>query len=153
MARKKVFIDLEASAAVGLAAFIEELGGEVSGISISHVDSLNRDKLKTLPKEVFVAVGDGQPFELANILNKNKPDFYIGGSEHVGLVASLGILPISVENKILYGYEGAVQLIRAILKLEKRTGFADYLAENTKLPYKEPWLKKSANWYIKQEVK
>lgn len=153
LARKKVFIDLEASAAVGLAAFIEELGGEVSGISISHVDSLNKDKLKALPKEVFIAVGDGQPFELANILNKNKPDFYIGGSEHVGLAASLGILPISVENKILYGYEGAVQLTRAILKLEKRTGFADYLAENTKLPYKEPWLKKSTNWYIKQEVK
>ncbi len=153
LARKKVFIELDASAAAGLAGFIEELGGEVSGISVSHIDSLNRDTLKVLPGEVFFAVGDGQPFELANILNKNKPDFYIGGSEHAGLAASLGILPISVTGKILYGYEGAVQLTQALQKLEKRTGFADFLADNTKLPYRESWLKKSANWYIKQEVK
>ncbi|GEM_PF-276863 len=153
LAHKKVFINLEAPAAAGLAAFLEELGGEVTGVFISHVDNLNQDKLKALPKEVFVAIGDGQPFELANILLKNKPDFYIGGSEHAGLAAGLGILPISLANKILYGYEGAVQLIQAIVKLEKRTGFVDYLAENTKIPYKESWLKKSANWYIKQEVK
>lgn len=153
LARKKVFIDLETGAAAGLAAFIEELGGEVSGISVSHIDSLSRDKLKEVPEEVFFTVGDGQPFELANLLNKNKPDYYIGGSEQAGLAASLGILPISVTNKILYGYEGAAQLIRAIMKQEKGTGFSDYLAENTKPPYKESWLKKSANWYIKQEVK
>lgn len=153
LARKKVFVGLNAGAAAGLVEFIEELGGEVIGIAFSHIDRLNQDKLKTLPKEVFIEVGDGQPFELANLFLKNKPDFYIGGVEHAGLAASLGILPISVTNKILYGYEGAVQLIQAILKLEKRTGFADYLAENTKHPYKEPWLKRSANWYIKQEVK
>lgn len=153
LARKKVFLDIDISAAAGLAEFIEELGGEVSGISISHIDSLNRNKLKELSKEVLFTVGDGQPFELVNILYKNKPDFYIGGSEHTGLVASLGILPIAVNSKILYGYEGAIQLIQAILKAEKRTGFAAYLAENTKEPYRESWLKKSANWYIKQEVK
>ncbi len=153
LAQKKVFIDLEASTVAGLAAFLEELGGEVTGICVSHIDSLNRDKLKILPKEVFVVIGDGQPFELANILRKNKPDFYIGDSEHAGLAATLGILPISMTNKILYGYEGAAQLIKTILKLEKRTGFVDYLAQNTKSPYRESWLKKSANWYIKQEVK
>ncbi len=153
LARKKVFIALDAGAAAGLVEFIEELGGEVTGIAFSHIDRLNQDKLKTLPKEVFIKVGDGQPFELANLLVKNKPDFYIGGVEHTGLAASLGILPISVANKILYGYEGAIQLIQAILKLEKRRGFVDYLAENTKHPYKESWLKRSANWYIKQEVK
>ncbi len=153
LVRKKVFIDLNIGAATGLVEFIEELGGEVSGIAFSHIDRLNQDKLKTLPKEVFIKVGDGQPFELANLLVKNKPDFYIGGVEHAGLAASLGILPISVTNKILYGYEGAIQLIQAILKLEKRRGFVDYLAENTKHPYKESWLKRSSNWYIKQEVK
>ncbi len=153
LARKKVFIELEAGAAAELAVFIEELGGEVTGISISHIDSLNQDKLKALAKEVFVVIGDGQPFELANILLKNKPDFYIGGSEHSGLAGSLGILPVSVTNRGLYGYEGAVEFIRTIIKLGERKGFGDYLAENTKHPYKESWLKKSANWYIKQEVK
>lgn len=153
LARRKVFIDLDVSKAVELAAFIEELGGEVTGISISYIDSLNQDKLKGLPGEVLVAIGDGQPFELANILQKNKPDFYIGEPEHAGLASSLGILPIPVTNRILFGYEGAVELIKIIIKLEKRPGFVDYLAENTKLPYKESWLKKSANWYIKQEVK
>lgn len=153
LAGKKVFIDLNAGAAAGLVEFIEGLGGEVTGLAFSHIDRLNQDTLETLPKELFIKVGDSQPFELANLFVKNKPDFYIGGVEHAGLAASLGILPISVTNKILYGYEGAIQLIQAILKQEKRTGFVDYLSENTKHPYKESWLKRSANWYIKQEVK
>ena len=150
---KKVFIDLSTSVAIELASFIEELGGEVSGISIGHIDNLNLDKLKALSKEVFVQIGDGQPFELANILLKNKPDYYIGDFDHVGLISKIGILPISVTNKILYGYEGAIELIKSIQKLEKGKGFVNYLSKNTKIPYKETWLKKSANWYIKQEVK
>ncbi|QHQ59990.1 oxalate:formate antiporter [Anaerocolumna sedimenticola] len=153
LARKKVFIDLELSVAAGLAEFVEELGGKVSGISVSHIDSLNKEWLKVLPEDVLIIAGDGQPFELANLLNKNKPDFYIGGTEQAGLAASLGIIPITVTNKILYGYEGAIQLIQAILKVEKRTGFVDYMALNSSIPYRESWLKKSANWYIKQEVK
>jgi len=150
---KKIFIDLPTSVAIELIGFIEELGGEVTGISISHIDNLNRDKFKVLSKEVFVKIGDGQPFELVNILLKNKPDFYIGNTDQVGLVSKLGISPISVTNKTLYGYEGAIELIRSFQKLEKRKGFVNYLSENTKLPYKETWLKKSSNWFIKQEVK
>lgn len=148
---KKVFIELQTSVAIELAKFIGELGGEVTGIAVSHIDDLNKENLKALPDELTVKVGDGQPFETANMLIKNKPDFYIGGSGNVSWVSKLGILPISVEKKILYGYEGALELIESFKKAEKRRRFTDYLAENTELPYSEAWLKKNANWYIKQE--
>ncbi len=149
----KVYVDLNTSQAVSIAGLIEELGGELVGVTVSHIDDLNKSNLKEFEKEVFVGVGDGQLFELANILSKNKVDYYIGDSGKAAWLTSLGILPISVTNKILYGYQGIIEFIKTIKRAQRGKNFSDYLSENTKTPYKEAWLKRSTNWYIKQEVK
>lgn len=150
---KKVYIEAPIHVAASLAGLIEELGGEVTGLSIDHVDTVNCAALKGLSEHLPVKVGEGQPFELVNILLKNKPDYYVGTSAHASLAGKLGILPISLENKILYGYEGVVELIQSFQQADKRKSLVDYLAENTELPYTQSWTNKNVNWYIKQEVK
>lgn len=149
----KVYIDLNLSTAAPFAGLIEELGGELAGVTLSHIDDLNKDNLKAFHKDIYVSIGDGQPFELANILTKNKADYYIGESGKTGWITSLNILPISIENKTLYGYEGIKDFINAINRAKRSRKFSDYIAQNTTLPYKETWIGKSTNWYIKQEVK
>lgn len=150
---KKVYIEAPIYVAEALAGLVEELGGEVTGLSIDHVDTVNCAVLKGLPENLPVKVGEGQPFELVNTLLKNKPDYYIGTSAHAPLVGKLGILPISLENKILYGYEGVLELIQSFHKADKRKSLVDYLTENAKLSYTQSWMSKNVNWYIKQEVK
>jgi nitrogenase molybdenum-iron protein alpha chain len=142
---KTVYIEAPIYVAVSLAGLVEELGGEVTGLSIDHVDPFNCASLKGLPENLQIKVGEGQPFELVNILLKNKPDYYVGISAHAPLVGKIGILPISLENKILYGYEGVLELIQCFQKAEKRRGLVNYLTENTELSYTQSWANKSVN--------
>jgi nitrogenase molybdenum-iron protein alpha chain len=149
----RVYVDLNTQKAIAFVELIHELGGELAGITLSHVDDLNKVELNKIEKGVNVRIGDGQPFEIANILSKNKVDYYIGDSGKVGWLALIKVLPISVENKIVYGYEGVVQFIQAIKRAKRSSKFNEYIADNAWNPYKESWLGKSTNWYIKQEVK
>lgn len=149
----KIYVDLRTSQAVSVAGLIEELGGELSGVTLSHIDDRNKGCLKRFEKDTMIEIGDGQPFELANILSKNEADFYIGEGGKTSWLTSLNILPISVENKTLYGYEGIIEFIKAIERAKRSRHFSEYLSQNTVTPYKESWLGKSTNWYIKQEVK
>lgn len=149
----KIYVDLRTLQAISIAGFIEELGGELAGVTISHIDDINKNYLKEIPKDVYIGIGDGQFFEIANILTKNPVDYYITDSGKTSWTSSIPTIPISVENKILYGYEGIIDFIKAIHRAKRGKAFSEYLSENTKLPYKNTWLGKSTNWYIKQEVK
>jgi nitrogenase molybdenum-iron protein alpha chain len=147
---RKIFISLPTDEAAETALFLHSLGAEITGISIDFADETNRESLDRLPAELFVHVGNGQIYELAGIFSKNPPDFYI--AENPAWAAEFGIIPLSVRQFALYGYEGAEELAAAIGRAEHRC-FADYLNKNLKSPYKEGWLKKNPNWHIKQEVK
>lgn len=150
---KTVFIGLPTRAAVETAIFLQSLGFEITGLSIPYVDALNKDILSKLPEDLFIKIGEGQPFELANILADKKPDFYISTAGLTAWTASLGVIPISIENLTLYGYSGAHELIERLAEAEKSNGLAIYLHERSNFVYKQSWLKKSADWHIKQEVK
>ncbi|GHV27988.1 nitrogenase [Spirochaetia bacterium] len=152
LAGKGVFLALPAGEAVEAALFLKDLGAEITGISIDSADGTIAGALERLPSDVFVHVGNGQPFELAAIFSKNRPDFFVAGTS-AAWAAGFGALPVSVEHQTLYGYGGAEELIRAIKDAEKLRGYADYLFANGQHPYKEAWLKKSANWHVKLEVK
>jgi nitrogenase molybdenum-iron protein alpha chain len=152
LAGKKVFLVLPTEEAAETALFLRDLGAEIIGISVDSADGTNVGALERLPADLFVHVGNGQPFELANIIGKNRPDFFVAGRD-AAWAAGFGVLPISVERQALYGYAGAEELLRSMLTAEKLRGFGDYLFANGQHPYKEAWLKKSANWHLKLEVK
>ncbi|OPJ60936.1 nitrogenase component 1 [Clostridium chromiireducens] len=149
----KIYIDLKTSKATSLVSLIKNLGGEVIGITIDEVDKVNKNKLEELKYDLPVHVGSGQIFEIANILNKLKPDIYIGEAKKTAWVSKLGIIPISIGNVALYGFDGGKKLVDLINKSIKNRELIDSVAANSDLQYKDAWLKKSTNWYIKQEVK
>lgn len=149
----KIYLDLHTSIATSLKYLIKELGGEVVGITVDEVDKVNKGKLEDLKYDLPVHVASGQPFEIANILNKLKPDVYIGESGKTAWVSKLGIIPISIGNVALYGFNGGKNLVDLIKKSIKNKELINNIAQNGKLQYKDTWLKKSTNWYIKQEVK
>ncbi|MFW2486951.1 nitrogenase component 1 [Clostridium chromiireducens] len=149
----KIYIDLKTSKATSLVSLIKNLGGEVIGITIDEVDKVNKNKLEELKYDLPVHVGSGQLFEIANILNKLKPDIYIGEAKKTAWVSKLGIIPISIGNVALYGFDGGKKLVDLINKSIKNRELIDSVTANSDLQYKDAWLKKSTNWYIKQEVK
>lgn len=149
----KIYIDLKTSKAIALASLIKELGGEVIGITIDEVDEINRKKLETLKYDIDIHVASGQIFETANILNDLKPSIYIGEVGKTSWVSQYGIIPITIDNIVIYGFNGGKNLVSVINKALKNKKLIDNIANNSDEFYKKTWLKKSKNWYIKQEVK
>ena len=151
----RVYLSLGTAAAFGLLELVREFGGEVAGITVSHLDQLHCRRLQELAgryPDLPVHVADGQPFEELSIIKRLAPDLYLGDSAHLGQVGRLGIAALSLENAPILGYRGLAWLARRIsLALENRS-FGAALAAIA-LPYRQAWYRRSPNWHIKQEVK
>lgn len=153
---KNVFLDITLSQAVNFTEFIEKLGGKVVGLAVPYVDIKNREyteKLNTLIKATPIVVANGQLFEKANVLSKKKADIYIGSEGDLSFAAEQGSLPISLSKSAILGYEGVNRFIKQIEKTEAAKEIRDRLSEKADKLYKDTWLKKNSNWYVKQEVK
>lgn len=156
LAGKNVFLDITLAKAANFTWFVEKLGGTVTGIAIPYVDLNNRgyvEKLDSLTKITPVIIANGQPFEKANVISKKQVDYYIGEEANVSFAAEQGSIPVSLEHTAILGYEGVRQFIRQIEKAEAGQGIRDFVLEREDKFYKNTWLKKSSNWYVKQEVK
>ena len=148
---KKVFLDANMSDLPRLANLIGRLGGVVAGFSVKTIDLNNRSFLQRLDSITPLApviVGSGQYFEKANALSKIQPDYYISQNGNVGFAADLNIIPVSLQNIVLFGYEGLFQIVNAI----KNASIFNKQNSGSGL-YLESWLKKSGGWYVKQETK
>jgi len=151
----KVYISLSSSNAFSVLDLVEELGGEVTGLTITHLDRLHvrhLDELTTRNPSLQIHVSDGQAFEEVSILRKLSPDLYLGDSTHLGQVARLGIPVVSLESLALVGYSGVVRLVRRI-KTALANGSYELALAKAASPYHEAWFRRSHNWHIKQEVK
>lgn len=147
---KKVFLDSTLENIPGLVEIVEKLGGNVEGIGIPYIDLENRvnlEKLKELRLATPVIVGNGQPYEKANIIAKKGIDYYIGEKGSVSFAAGQGSIPVSIAKTAFYAYEGIRQFTSLLAEAEI------YEVRTNEQLYKDSWLKKSSNWYVKQEVK
>ena len=148
---KKVFLDGHLADLLRLIDIVELFGGEISGLSITTIDINNRKLLQRL-HEVSpitpIIIGEGQYFEKANLLSKILPDYYISQKDNVSFAAEVNkaIVPVSLAEITSFGYEGLSE-ITEILKQA-----APFKWSNATV-YKDSWLKKSGNWYVKQETK
>ena len=134
---------------------VEELGGEVVGLTITHLDRLhvrNLDELAARNPSLQIHVSDGQAFEEISILRKLAPDLYLGDSTHLGQVARLGIPAVSLESLAIIGYSGVIRLARRIKTALANRSYGLSLAKINS-PYQDAWFRRSHNWHIKQEVK
>ncbi|GAM10276.1 nitrogenase iron-molybdenum cofactor biosynthesis protein NifE [Geobacter sp. OR-1] len=152
---EKVYLSLSSANAFSLVSLVEELGGEVSGVTVTHLDRLHVRYLNELAARnpaLQIHVSDGQEFEEISILRKLSLDLYLGDSTHIGQVARLGIPTVSLENLAIVGYSGVVRLARRIKTALLNRSFGTSLARSNP-PYRESWYRRSDNWHIKQEVK
>lgn len=152
----KVYVALSGSAALAVADLIEELGGQIAGISLDHADRIHAKALEVRLKkqpDLPIHVSSGQTFEEANLLSKLKPDLYIGGIGRTVWAAKAGIPAVSLDKTPIKGYQGTLALARLLSKALKNPTVAGLLANRKPQPYPKGWLTKSPQWYIKQEVR
>ncbi|WP_455717089.1 nitrogenase component 1 [Anaerosporobacter sp.] len=150
---ERVYIDLPASLAASTVELVEELGGEVVGITIPFVDEGNKENLRSWKKEIYVQVGDSQLFELPNIFAKNKVTYYISEQAKGGFVVKQGLIPIPIGNKNIFFYQGIKNFIECFHRAKRSVSYTRHISNDSEKLYSDSWTKKSTNWYIKQEVK
>lgn len=146
---KRIFLSETPSRLLGLVELVERLGGEVAGFQIPYIDNESKEKIKKLSHlnpGIIAVVGTGQGFELSNIFSKNEIDYFITKNPNTSFLAEYDVIPVGIEEIGIYGYQGIESIIKAIT----RAGFF-YIKKDGFL--KESWLKKSSNWYVKQEVR
>ncbi len=151
----RVYLGLASATSFSVLGLVEELGGEVIGITVSRLDQLHKERLEELSARypvLQIHVADGQPFEEANIIKRLSPDLYLGDSAHLGQIGRLGIPVVSLEETPVLGYNGVIALARRFSAALHNRTFGAALAR-TPLPYKESWFRRSPNWHIKKEVK
>lgn len=152
LAGARVFLEANLPIVPGLGNFIQSINGTPAGIAIPYIDLQNRKYLDSLTENVPVVIGVGQPFEKANVLSKNHIDYYISIYSDAVTAARAGCKPLSLVKEKYFGYEGAQNLLRLIKEADRQKTLQEKLRLQDEC-YKPSWMKRSSNWYVKQEVK
>ena len=151
----RVYLSLSSANAFSVLELVEEFGGEVAGVTITHLDRLHIRYLNELVERhssLQIHVSDGQAFEELSILRKLGADLYLGDSTHLGQIARSGVPSVSLEGIGIVGYIGVLRLVRRIRTALRNLSFAATLSTFNS-PYQDSWYRRSHNWHIKQEVK
>ncbi len=155
--KNKVFVSIDPEKANAVLRLLEDLNAEVVGIKFPYLDITLLKQLERLYKrnpELSLLIGEGQPYEQVNILRKSGAEVYIGNDLAVDAVLQGELSVLDTQQLNITGYQGSVIFARELYKLVNYNGFAkNFTAEAGRGVYQSGWLKKSANWYIKQEVK
>ncbi|MDR3289138.1 MAG: nitrogenase [Peptococcaceae bacterium] len=146
----RVVVGMGASFAFQTSRLVQELGMEVAFTMAWHLDpeydnGERSQHLKHLAastlKDFEVSVADQQNYELYTVLNKYKPDLYLG--RHPGNVIwaiKQGIPSLfMVEEYATFGYKRYYRFIHALLDLLSNRSFADKIASKITLPYSDWW--------------
>lgn len=132
---------------------LEMLGVEVLGIEARHHDRFSKELLETRKEntKMTYSVAIGQPFEKANLLERMKPDIYVGHNGQCVQPAKQGIpvQPLFYKPNNYLGYTGVFERARGLARMTRNTQFYKNLRENLRLPYKDSWYEKEPFSYIK----
>jgi nitrogenase molybdenum-iron protein alpha chain len=122
--------------------FFRDLGMDVIGLKPHNFDRFAFPYLEEFENEdTVVHVAPGQPSEELNLLNRYRPDLYIG---HIG--ANAWVTKLGIPNMPLFGmafnymgYSGAYELARKAVKILKNTSFVHKISQNVALPFRADW--------------
>ncbi|KMT20964.1 nitrogenase component 1 [Clostridium cylindrosporum] len=148
----KVYVNTSQSTSIEILTIIKNLGGEIVGLTVKDInqdDTKYLENIKSFNNEIKIHVGNGQVFEEINILQKLSPDIYISDSNKSKIESYTLIPSISLDLVGKYGYRALERLISTI----KRQLSYNIKYKQEEFIYKNGWLKKNPNWYVKQEVK
>lgn len=147
---KRVFICGGTGRSFAAAALVGDLGMELVGLETPTYDQDAQDDieyLNSIHKEFVVDIANMQPFEQVNLVNKLKPDCFIGVPTWV---AKLGVPTTHVLDfkRPTMGYDGIVYLGRKMADQLENPGFNKKLSQHVKLPYREAWYAENAFKFI-----
>ncbi|MCR4745477.1 MAG: nitrogen fixation protein NifE [Lachnospiraceae bacterium] len=147
---KRVFICGGTGRSFAAAALIDDFGMELVGLETPTYDDdaqSDIEYLNGIHKNYVVDIANMQPFEQVNLVNKLKPDAFIGVPEWA---AKLGIPTTHVLDgkRPTMGYDGLLFLGNKIADQLQNPGFNKKLARHVRLPYKDSWYGEDAFKYI-----
>lgn len=147
---KRVFICGGTGRSFAAAALIDDFGMKLVGLETPTYDDdaqVDIEYLNGIHKDFVVDIANMQPFEQVNLVNKLKPDAFIGVPDWA---AKLGIPTTHVLDgkRPTMGYDGLLFLGNKIADQLENPGFNKKLSKHVKLPYKDSWYKEDAFKYI-----
>lgn len=147
---KRVFICGGTGRSFAAAALIDDFGMELVGLETPTYDEdaqVDIEYLNGIHKDFVLDIANMQPFEQVNLVNKLKPDAFIGVPEWA---AKLGVPTTHVLDgkRPTMGYDGLLFLGNKIADQLENPGFNKKLAKHVKLPYKDSWYEEDAFKYI-----
>ncbi len=148
---KRVFICGGTGRSFAAAALIEDFGMELVGLETPTYDEdaqIDIEYLNGLHKDFVIDIANMQPFEQVNIVNRLKPDVFIGVPSWS---ARLGIPTTHVLDmkRPTMGYDGILYLGNKIVEQISNPGFNKKLAAHARLPYKKSWYESDPFKFIK----
>lgn len=147
---KRVFVCGGTGRSFAAAALIDDFGMKLVGLETPTYDEdaqIDIEYLNEIHKDYVVDIANMQPFEQVNLLNKIKPDAFIGVPVWA---AKLGIPTTHVLDgkRPTMGYDGLLYLGNKIADQLENPGFNKKIAKHVKLPYRESWYQEDAFKYI-----
>ncbi len=147
---KRVFICGGTGRSFAAAALIDDFGMELVGLETPTYDDdaqVDIEHLNSIHENYVVDVANMQPFEQVNLLNRLKPDAFIGVPEWA---AKLGIPTTHVLDgkRPTMGYDGLLYLGNKIADQLQNPGFNVKLSQHVSLPYRASWYEEDAFKYI-----
>jgi len=149
---KRVFLGGGEIRILSTAELLQSMGMEVIGLKGYHYDRFAEPLLDMIEnnENIVFNVATGQPFEQANLLNRLKPDLYIGHIGTNGYTAKQGfpIFLLFGQSSIYMGYQGAYEIVRKIARVLRNPSFNRNFVGNSKLPYRDEWYEQNPFTYI-----
>ncbi len=150
LAGKRVFVCGGTGRSFAAAALIDDFGMKLVGLETPTYDAdaqMDIEYLNGIHKDFVVDIANMQPFEQVNLVNKLKPDAFIGVPDWA---AKLGIPTTHVLDgkRPTMGYDGLLFLGNKIADQLENPGFNVKLSRHVKLPYKDSWYEEDAFKYI-----
>jgi nitrogenase molybdenum-iron protein alpha chain len=154
---KTAYISAGQSRAIGIPNLLADLGISIVGITAYHYDEVIFESFANLEKRCgnFCAnIANVQPFEQLNILNRERPDIYLGHIGETVWAAKQGIPTGMVFNlsQQFAGYNGVISFGNRILKLVDNPSFSKKLSQHSKPVYRDSWFNENPFKYHKTEA-
>jgi len=158
---KRAFIAAGGPLAYNIIALVKDLGMDVVGTCIWHHDQKfdnDDERLNFLKFDLkhygnfHIGVCNKQAFEVANAINKHKPDIAI--TRHITTVwaAKLGIPSIFAGNEPTEMlYDGLIRFGQTIDDAISNPAYIKNVAKHSKLPYTDWWLEQNTYSFLRGE--